>query len=230
VSTPCDQHGDAIRRPVRNPENSLKDRIQAVGERLDSLALLLLSSTHPRWFAASAVDLPALLSDHLHCERKAAENALSLVRRYPHRGTSVDKLGRLAHEETSHVVQVAALMARRGWTPRTDTPNRYARALLAEVRGREPERLFDALLVAAFIEARSHERLALLARGFAAAGDAELADFYDTLATAEERHAEIFIELARPLLPAPDGDARLAALARRETEILSALPHCSRIH
>ena len=106
-------------------------------------------------------DLPALLSDHLHCERKAAENALSLVRRYPHRGTSVDKLGRLAHEETSHVVQVGALIARRGWTPRADTPNRYARALLAEVRGREPERLFDALLVAAFIEARSHERLRL---------------------------------------------------------------------
>jgi tRNA-(ms[2]io[6]A)-hydroxylase len=192
--------------------------------------VLLLSSTHPRWFAASAADLPVLLSDHLHCERKAAENALSLVRRYPHRGNSVDKLGRLAHEETSHVVQVGALMARRGWTPRTDTPNRYARALLGEVRGREPERLFDALLVAAFIEARSHERLGLLARGFARTGDAELADFYDTLATAEERHAEIFIELAHPLLPAPDADARIDELARRETEILAALPHTTRIH
>ncbi len=168
--------------------------------------MILLSSTHPRWFAASSADLPALLSDHLHCERKAAENALSLVRRYPHRGGSVDKLGRLAHEETSHVVQVGALLARRGWTPRTDMPNRYARALLAEVRGREPERLFDALLVAAFIEARSHERLGLLARGFARAGERELADFYATLATAEERHAETFIELARPLLPAADGD------------------------
>ena len=105
--------------------------------------MILLSSTHPRWFAASSADLPALLSDHLHCERKAAENALSLVRRYPHRGASVDKLGRLAHEETSHVVQVGALLARRGWTPRADMPNRYARGLLAEVRGREPERLFE---------------------------------------------------------------------------------------
>jgi len=192
--------------------------------------LLLLSSTHPRWFDASVADLPALLSDHLHCERKAAENALSLVRRYPHRGASVDKLARLAHEETSHVVQVGALLARRGWPPRTDTPNRYARGLLAEVRGREPGRLFDALLVAAFIEARSHERLWLLARGFARTGDAELADFYTALATAEERHAEIFIELAQPLLPAADGDARIAELARRETEILAALPHASRIH
>ncbi|HVR63982.1 MAG TPA: tRNA isopentenyl-2-thiomethyl-A-37 hydroxylase MiaE, partial [Polyangia bacterium] len=120
---------------------------------------ILTSCTHPAWFARSSADLLALLSDHLHCERKAAENALSLVRRYPHRGPSVTLLGRLAHEETSHVVQVAALIGARGWVPRADTPNRYARALLAEVRGVEPERLLDALLAAAFIEARSHERL-----------------------------------------------------------------------
>ena len=107
---------------------------------------------------------------------------------------------------------------------------RYARGLLAEVRGREPGRLFDALLVGAFIEARSHERLGLLARGFGRAGDGELADFYATLATAEERHAEIFIELARPLLPAADGETRLDELGRRETEIIAALPHASRIH
>ena len=78
--------------------------------------MILVSSTHPRWFAAASRDLHALLSDHLHCERKAAENALSLVRRYPHRGQSVDVLGRLAHEETSHVIQVAALMGTCGYT------------------------------------------------------------------------------------------------------------------
>src|SRR3954453_22780709 len=194
------------------------------------MANILHSCTHPRWFAASAADLRALLSDHLHCERKAAENALSLVRRYPHRGTSIAQLSRLAHEETSHVVQVAALMARRGWVPRSDTPNQYARALLAEVRGREPERLLDALLVAAFIEARSHERLSLLARGFTEHGDAELADFYAALGSAEERHAEIFLELAEPLVPAEALVARLAELGAREAEILAALPHVPRVH
>jgi tRNA-(ms[2]io[6]A)-hydroxylase len=191
---------------------------------------ILLSSTHPRWFAASSADLPALLSDHLHCERKAAENALSLVRRYPHRGDSVAALTRLAHEETSHVVQVAALIARRGWITRGDTPNHYARGLLGEVRGREPERLLDALLVAAFIESRSHERLGLLASGFDAAGERELGAFYQVLASAEERHAEIFIELAAPLVPPPVLEARLAELAQRETDILAALPHVPRVH
>jgi tRNA-(ms[2]io[6]A)-hydroxylase len=191
---------------------------------------ILRSSTHPRWFAASSADLLALLSDHLHCERKAAENALSLVRRYPHRGDSVAALTRLAHEETSHVVQVAALLARRGWIPRADTPNLYARQLLAQVRGREPERLLDALLVAAFIESRSHERLGLLASGFAAAGERELGAFYQALAVAEERHAEIFLELAAPLVPAPVLEDRLAVLAQREAEILAALPHSTRVH
>jgi tRNA 2-(methylsulfanyl)-N6-isopentenyladenosine37 hydroxylase len=191
---------------------------------------ILLSSTIPGWFAASSTDLLALLSDHLHCERKAAENALALVRRYPHRGDSVAALSRLAHEETSHVVQVAALIAARGWTPRSDSPNHYARLLLAEVRGREPERLLDALIVAAFIEARSHERLSLLARGFEGAREGELATFYGALANAEERHAEIFLDLARPLVGEAAYDARLAELAEREAAILAALPHVPRVH
>jgi tRNA isopentenyl-2-thiomethyl-A-37 hydroxylase MiaE len=72
--------------------------------------------------------------------------------------------------------------------------------------------------------------LGLLARGFARQGDAELAEFYTALATAEERHAEIFVELARPLLPEAEGDARIAELAEREAEILADLPHASRIH
>lgn len=194
------------------------------------MTTILQSKTGPGWFDASSADLPALLSDHLHCERKAAENALSLVRRYPHRGGSVAALSRLAHEETSHIIQVAALMARRGWTPRSDTPNRYARALLAEVRGDEPGRLVDALVVAAFIEARSHERLALLAAGFGRAGDGELAELYDALAGAEERHAAVFLELAAPLGAPVALAARVAELGRREAAIISALPYGSRIH
>src|SRR3982751_781746 len=82
------------------------------------LSPILLCSTHPRWFAKSSADVPTLMSDHLHCERKAAENALSLVRRDPHRGTSIAQLSRLAHEETSHVVQVAALLALRAGAAR----------------------------------------------------------------------------------------------------------------
>jgi tRNA-(ms[2]io[6]A)-hydroxylase len=191
---------------------------------------ILRSSTAPGWFEKSTADLLALLSDHLHCERKAAENALMLVRRYPHRGTSVASLSRLAHEETSHVVQVAALIAERGWTLRSDSPNHYARRLLAEVRSDEPGRLLDSLLVAAFIEARSHERLSLLAQGFERTGEPELAFFYGALANAEERHCEIFLELAQPLVPAAEYERRLREMADQEAAIIADLPHVSRVH
>ena len=194
------------------------------------LPRILASATHPRWYAAATADLHALLSDHLHCERKAAENALSLVRRYPHRGGSVEALGRLAHEETSHVIQVAGFLARHGWSPRADTPNHYARGLFAQVRDREPLRLLDTLLVAAFIEARSHERLQLLARGLAGDGREELGAFYQVLANAEDRHAEIFLELGAALVPRDAFAARLDDLSLRESDILAALPHTSRVH
>jgi tRNA-(ms[2]io[6]A)-hydroxylase len=194
------------------------------------LPRILASATHPRWYEAATADLHALLSDHLHCERKAAENALSLVRRYPHRAGSVEALGRLAHEETSHVIQVAGFLAEQGWAPRADTPNHYARGLFAQVRDREPLRLLDTLLVAAFIEARSHERLQLLAHGFAADGRGDLAAFYQVLANAEDRHAEIFIELGAALVPSEMFAGRLEEMSLRESEILGALPHASRVH
>jgi tRNA-(ms[2]io[6]A)-hydroxylase len=191
---------------------------------------LVLTPTAPGWFAASRRDLGALFSDHLHCERKAAENALSLVRRYSGHAHLVARLTRLAHEETSHLVQVGVLLEERGLPLRGDTPNHYARHLLAELRPNEPERCLDALLVAALIEARSHERLSLLAEGFSAEGETALADFYAALASAEDRHAEIYLELADELAGPDTTDARLAVMLRRESQIVADLPQSPRIH
>lgn len=190
----------------------------------------LQSATPAAWFSQSRRDLAALLSDHLHAERKAAENALGLVRRYPHDADALEQLTRLAHEETSHCVQVAALLAERGLMPRPDTPNHYARGLLALVRAREPDRHVDALLVAALIEARSHERLTLLRDGFAAEGDERLATFYAVLANAEERHAEVFVQLAERVAPSDVVRARLAELIACEAEVIAGSPHGSRVH
>jgi tRNA-(ms[2]io[6]A)-hydroxylase len=190
---------------------------------------MLKSRTDPRWFEVSRRDLGALLSDHLHCERKAAENALSLVRRYCGSAALVERLTRLAHEETSHLVQVGELLSERGLALRPDLPNWYARGLLELVRGNEPGRRVDALLVAALIEARSHERLSLLAAGFEASGEADLGAIYTALANAEDRHAELYVELAREGAR-EDVDARLRELARREAEILARLEPGSRIH
>lgn len=187
--------------------------------------MLTLAPTDPRWVDVALADLDAVHRDHLHCERKAAQSALSLVRSYPERAELVAAVSRLAHEETAHVVQVSQLLARRGVTPAYDLGDEYAAQLGALVRKREPDRLLDRLLVFALIEARSAERLALLG---AAIPDAQSAALYAALATAEERHRDTFLALAADVTPA--AAARLAELTAREAEIIAALPVRARIH
>ena len=74
---------------------------------------LPLVPSDPRWIEVALADLDAVHADHLHCERKAAQSALSLIRSYPERADLSTAMARLAHDETRHVIQVAQLMARR---------------------------------------------------------------------------------------------------------------------
>ena len=186
---------------------------------------LLAHATEPRWIEVALADLDAVFRDHLHCERKAAQSALSLVRQYPHRADIVEVASRLAHEETSHVLQVQQLLADRGAALGYDAGNDYATALRRHIRKQEPDRLLDTLIVFALIEARSAERLGLLARHL---DDRELAGTYATLEAAEHRHRDQFLALAAAT--SPDWEARAAELAAQEAEIIRELPVRPRIH
>jgi tRNA-(ms[2]io[6]A)-hydroxylase len=188
-----------------------------------------LVPTDPAWTGAALADLPALLADHLHCERKAATTALALVRAYPERADLVLHLSRLAHEETSHLVEVGRHLRRARGQATRDAGDPYAQSLRSLVRPGEPRRQLDLLLVSGLIEARSAERLDLLAAALRDR-DPELAAFYAGLATAEHRHRDIFLALARPLADAPDLEARVAELTAREAEVVAALPWGPRIH
>src|SRR6186997_1316624 len=108
---------------------------------------LPLVPSDPRWLAIAMDDLESVHADHLHCERKAAQSALSLIRSYPEQTDLVLAMARLAHDETRHVVQVAQLMTRRGQPASYDHGDDYAAALRTHVRKREPDRLLDRLLV-----------------------------------------------------------------------------------
>jgi tRNA-(ms[2]io[6]A)-hydroxylase len=164
--------------------------------------------------------------DHLHCERKAAQSALSLVRSYPEHAELVNAVARLAHEETAHVVQVSQLLGRRGLPATLDHGDEYAAALRTRCRRAEPGRLLDRLLIFALIEARSAERLALLA---AAIPDAATAHLYAGLADAEVRHRDTFLELAAGIAPT-DWLPRLTELAAHEAAVIAELPVRARIH
>jgi tRNA 2-(methylsulfanyl)-N6-isopentenyladenosine37 hydroxylase len=187
---------------------------------------LPLVATDARWLGVALADLDAVHADHLHCERKAAQSALSLIRSYPEQAALVTEMARLAHDETRHVVQVSRFMAQRGQPASYDGGDDYAAALRGHIRKREPERLLDRLLVFAIIEARSAERLALLA---GALPDANAARLYTQLATAELRHRDTFLALARAAAP-DNWRARATELVAVEAEIMSALPILARVH
>lgn len=187
---------------------------------------LPLVPTDPRWIEIAMSDLDAVHADHLHCERKAAQSALSLIRSYPERTDLVTAMARLAHDETRHVIQVSQLMARRAQPAAYDFGDDYAAALREHVRKREPARLLDRLLVFAVIEGRSAERLALLAD---ALPDPRAAQLYASLATAEIRHRDTFLSLARDASP-HEWRARARELATIEAELLARRPIIARIH
>ncbi len=187
---------------------------------------LPLIATDPRWLPIALDDLDAVHADHLHCERKAAQSALSLIRSYPERTDLVTAMARLAHDETRHVVQVSQLMSRRGQPAAYDFGDDYAAALREHIRKQEPARLLDRLLVFAVIEGRSAERLGLLA---GALDDPKSRALYADLATAEVRHRNVFLGLARDAEPAT-WRARAAELATIEADILANRAISARIH
>jgi len=115
----------------------------------------------------------------------------------------------------------------RGLTMRRDPGDPYARALLAKMRSGFTERLIDRLLVSSLIEARSCERLALLAEGLE---DPELKKFYAALAQAEAGHHTLFVQLAEDFAPTDVVQARLAELATFEAQVVASLPVEARIH
>ena len=139
-------------------------------------------------------NLPSFVADHAVCELQATVQALSLVGAHPRNATLVDRLSALAAEELRHFRRVSREARRLGAPLLTTRRNFYVAELRAACRKeREPEKGLDLLLVAALIEARSHERFERL---LGHVPDARLAKLYAELAEAEARHGPIYLDLA----------------------------------
>lgn len=195
---------------------------------MNGAELKLAGGTRPEWAAIAAADLRALLGDHAVCEQQAALNALSLIGTYGDDAVLVEKLGALAQEEVVHFRRVVALLSARGWPVYAYRKNVYAARLRKLARtGREPEQFLDRMLISALIEARSAERFALLA---GALQDGEARAMIADLAPAEDRHFELFLELAARRADKATLTARWRELAAAENEINAALGRSPRIH
>jgi tRNA-(ms[2]io[6]A)-hydroxylase len=189
--------------------------------------LHLASSTDPAWVARALRQLDEVLVDHAHCEKKAASTAVSLLFRYPELPDLGLALSALAREELAHFERVLRVLVARGVAFRHQRPGPYAAALLSAVRATEPERLVDTLLCMALIEARSCERMQLIAD---ACGDDAVAALYRELLASEARHHATYVELASHVQPAAQVEQRLRELAAHEAAVIAATPSLPRLH
>jgi tRNA-(ms[2]io[6]A)-hydroxylase len=127
-------------------------------------------------------------------------------------------LSPLAREELEHFELVLQLLQRRGIALRPLPAPAYGATLTASVRKGEPERMLDSFLVAGLIEARSHERMALLA---AHSPDPELRALYGELLASEARHFGLYWCLCEERFGREATVARLQELAVVETLALT---------
>jgi tRNA-(ms[2]io[6]A)-hydroxylase len=187
----------------------------------------LRAETDPAWVALAIERFDEVLADHAHCEKKAAANALSILQAYPELPGLPAQMARLAREESSHLARVLELMEQRGLSLGRDRGDRYAQGLQQLVRRNQPERRLDRLLVAAVIEARSCERLALLA---AALPEGPLRRFYTELAQSEDGHQALFFRLAAEAHGEAAASERLDALLLAEAALIRERPPGPTIH
>jgi len=191
----------------------------------------LLERTDPSWVDAAQGDLPGLLSDHAHCELKAAQSALGLLARYGGELPAlVEPLSALAREETQHFRQVEKRLKARGATlglPHSDSYVSELQKVANQSRPHESPALLDKLLVSALIEGRSCERFRLLSEHLK---DAGLRRFYRALMAAEAKHFTLFFGLASEAFGADGTRARFETLAAREATIARKLPLGPTVH
>lgn len=198
-----------------------------VASSVRSKIKFLKMPTSQAWIDQALADMDTILLDHAQCERKAAGTAIQMMSRYPSSVELVRELTAIAQEELSHYDQVNNWLEKRGIPLQPVSPPPYGAALKKCVRRQEPDRMLDLLLVSALIEARSHERLGLLAEH---CPDLQLAKFYRSLMASEARHYGSYWLLATTYFNSDLVNERLAELAAAESEILSTLHPEPRVH
>ena len=177
----------------------------------------LAAPTSWTWLEQANARPMEVLIDHAHCERKAAGFATQLMFRYLCEPGLGEVLSPLAREELEHFEQVLALLKQKGRYLEPLQSSGYGAALSKQVRKEEPARMLDSFLVAGLIEARSHERMALLAEH---SPDEDLRNLYSDLLRSEARHFGIYWSLADCRWPRDVLMSRLEYLAEAESKAL----------
>ena len=158
------------------------------------------------WLPKVLNNLPAVLVDHAHLERKAATSALNLEK---HRDLyhRVRELNAIAIEELQHFELVLHLLKERDIPFGQPYPSAWISGLMRAVRQGTRGQVIDHLIVCSLIEGRSCEKFQVLA-GALDQRDPALARFYAGLVESEGNHYATYILMAREINDA-EADRRL---------------------
>ncbi|HZQ46783.1 MAG TPA: tRNA-(ms[2]io[6]A)-hydroxylase [Verrucomicrobiae bacterium] len=159
--------------------------------------LLFREKVPADWLPKVLANLPAVLVDHAHLERKAATTALNLEK-YRDLYGRVEELNAIAIEELQHFQLVLSLLKRRGIPFGQPHPSPWITGLMRSVRNGQRHQVIDHLICCAFIEGRSCEKFQFLAAELKSI-DAELAQFYASLVESEGNHYATYLLMARAL-------------------------------
>ena len=187
----------------------------------------LLYNTPAQWTETVMQDFDLFLLDHAAAEKKASGMAISMLSHYADRVELVAAMTELAVEELSHFREVVKWIHQRGLITAADQKDPYVIEFRHCLRSGREEFLLDRLLVAGAIEARGAERFGLVAQ---ALEPGPLQKFYQSLTRSEERHYELFLELARLYSPADTVDQRWQELLEIEAGIVRKLPLRAALH
>lgn len=191
------------------------------------MAFPLDLQTPPEWVREAERDPLALLSDHAHCELKAAASAHALIAKNPEHGAMARALCEVAIEEMEHFRVVLDELERRGGRLGEQAENAYAAGLHRGSAATRKSLVLDRLVIAHLIEARSLERFHLLS---CHASDARLRELFAELLPSEAAHQGMYAKFARELFGRADADARIAELRALEASVIRGLPPGPTVH
>lgn len=149
------------------------------------------------WLPKVLANLPAMLIDHAHLERKAATTSINLEK-YHELYHRIDELNAIAMEELQHFQLLLALLKRRQipFGPPLKSP--WITGLMKSIRHGVRQQSIDHLICCALIEGRSCEKFQILGEALEPI-DIELADLYAGLVESEGNHYATYLLMAKEL-------------------------------
>ena len=187
----------------------------------------LSSITSNEWIQLALSNPIEILIDHAHCERKAAGVAIQLMFRYPSEPNLAEVLSPIAREELEHFEKILYFLKNLGHNLKSLKPPPYGSKLAKNIRKEEPNRMLDSFLIAGLIEARSHERLSLLALN---SEEESFRGLYESLLESEARHFGVYWKLAQTKFSKNQTFKRLEELSAIESAILAETFMMPRVH